>query len=171
MFIFVRTGAEATVILVFGQQGNCTVHLIKTEAVQQVKRTKPVKKRVLIGVEIVVVCAFYGIKACMWKPFHSDDVKYSNVVREQLIQAELKVKIPGPFDIHMKEELTRMHMRISSSTTNYKDRFFKYLANCLLNYTLYVRNARLFLPASIMKTIVCNVNEVPQGLSLSRPFV
>jgi hypothetical protein len=63
---------------------------------------------------------------------HRDDIKYGNIVGQQLIKAEKQIVIPLAFYIYMEKELTGMHLRIGTAAAGNVHGRFKDLAQGLL---------------------------------------
>jgi hypothetical protein len=119
------------------------------------------QKRILLGIDKVLVGSFHGIELGVRVSIHWNYVEYGNIIGENLIQ--LKVKVFGEIlvKIEVEKVLRGMNLGIGSSTANASDFILQNLAKCFLKNLLH-RNytSGLPLPTSVVKTLKTNVNKI-----------
>ena len=85
----------------------------------------------------VIVATLNGIETGVWLAFHRNDIKNSDIIGQQFIQAEKQIVIPFAFHIHMEKELTGMYLRIGTAAPGNVHRRFKDLAQGLFQNLLH----------------------------------
>ena len=75
----------------------------------------------------IVVSPFNCVEPSMWLALHGMNAENSDVVGKVFVQPEYQVVVPRFGNIHMKEKLAGVHVRVSSAASYNADIAFKYL--------------------------------------------
>ena len=103
-----------------------------------------------------------GIKAGMRLSFHGNDIKESNVIRQDAVEAEKQIKVPALFYIHVEEVLAGMNPRIGAATAMNCDVLFKDPAETVFQNFLNTQLVRLPLPAEVIGALIADMNKISQ---------
>lgn len=111
-----------------------------------------------------IINPLYGIKAGVGQAIHRDDIKQSDIIRQDAIQPEEKVEVPWLFNVHMEKVLTRMNPGICTSAAGDHNRKFKDPADTVFQHFLHTQLIGLPLPAKILCSLIGNMYEISQSI-------
>ena len=114
----------------------------------------------------IVVSAESRVEPGVWQTLHGNDIEDGNIVGKNMVPSEKKIEVPGICDVHMKEKLTGMYPRVSSSATKNWHRDFQYSTHSGFQYLLYAWFTWLPLPSAVATAFISYVNKISQRVGL-----